>query len=135
MIVIDWIPLFPLNDLAAAQAGGFGRRLASSLGNTLPVALVLATFIAYFNQPFPLWATAYDLFYVVVFLVLVWLAWYGPYFFGTKSEREVEAMREYGKTVQCLPKRGNNVRPNLAHEILHILFILSALSLALRLSA
>ena len=56
--------------------------------------------------------------------------WWVPYFFGTKEETKREYATMYAGTIQVLPARGDNPRPNLLHLFFHALFLLN-LGLAL----
>ncbi len=132
LVVHDWVPMFRLNDLERQAAHGIRPRVLAFLGNTIPVVVLLVIAILFPMGRLPLWASIYAGLYIVVFLVLVWLSWYQPYLFGTTPERERAAAHEYGRTVQVLPVRGTRVRPNLTHVILHLLFLIVAVLLVLR---
>lgn len=56
--------------------------------------------------------------------------WWLPYFFGTKAETKRMYAQMYAGTIQVLPARGDNPRPNLLHLFFHALFVVN-LGLAL----
>jgi len=125
--VHDWVPLGRLNDLSPENQPPRGTRVAASVGNIVPVVALFVIAIVWSDRPLPLGAAIFAVAYIAVFVVLMWLSWYQPYFFGASEQRERDAEREYGGTVQVLPRRGTHVRPNLMHVILHVLFIVVAI--------
>jgi hypothetical protein len=126
VLVHDWVPLGRLNDMERQREQPLRTRLLVEVGNVLPILALLIVAIVFPTGPLPWGAALYAGLYIVVFAVLAWLSWYGPYFFGTTSERETAAAYEYGRTVQILPARGTHVRPNLMHVGLHVLFLVVA---------
>ena len=51
--------------------------------------------------------------------------WWVPYFFGTKEATRRLYATMYAGTIQVLPARGDNPRPNLLHLFFHALFALN----------
>jgi hypothetical protein len=133
VLLHDGVPLGRLNDLERQrELQPLRSRVLVELGNVLPIVAVLVLAILFPVGRLPLGAAIYIGAYIVVFAVLVWLSWYGPYLLGSTREREAAARHEYGRTVQILPARGAHIRPNLLHVLLHLLFLAVAIAAAIR---
>ena len=131
----DWVSVPGFNE---PQTGGvrLGQRLAISAGNVVPPLLLLVLILASPRTgPLPWWTLGWGVLYFVAFLVLVWLAWYGPYLNGTTAQRTADYRAEFARTVQALPPRGDHPRPNLAHVVLHLLFLATAVLFVVRATA
>jgi hypothetical protein len=126
VLVHDWAPLFPLNDMERQREQRLRLRLLVELGNVLPIAVLVVLAILYPDGRLPLGAAIYGGAYIVIFAMLAWLSWYAPYLLGSTAEREAAAEHEYGRTTQVLPRRGTRIRPNLMHVVLHALFLVMA---------
>jgi hypothetical protein len=127
VLVHDWVPMFPLNDLVRQSEHPIRIRALVELGNVLPIGVILVLAVIFPEGRLPLGASIYIGAYLVIFAALAWLSWYQPYFFGTSPARESASAREYGRTVQVLPSRGGRVRPNLVHLVLHVMFLAVAI--------
>ena len=128
----DWVTVPRFNEPHTGDVG-VGRRLAISAGNVVPPLLLLVLVAASpATGPLPWWTLGWGILYDVAFLVLVWMAWYGPYLHGTTPQRTAEYRAEFARTIQVLPARGDHPRPNLAHVILHVLFLATVVLFVLR---
>jgi hypothetical protein len=68
----------------------------------------------------------------ITLLSAIWM-WYVPYIFGCRDEVKRMYSRMYEGTIQVLPARGENPRPNLLHLLFHLLFVVNfVLAVALR---
>ena len=109
-----------------------GRRKAlwATAINSLFPGLAAALAIAALFGPVPHFAARYAMIYCAVTVISAIAMWYVPYWMGTdeKTRREYQAM--YAGTLQVLPARGDNPRPNLAHLCFHAVFAIN-LGLAL----
>jgi len=131
----DWVTVPRFNE-SQTDGVGFGQRVAISAGNVLPPLLLLVLVLASPRTgPLPWWTLGWGALYCAAFLVLVWLAWYGPYLRGTTAQRTAEYRAEFAGTLQVLPARGDHPRPNLAHVVLHLLFLATAVLFVIRASA
>ncbi len=85
----------------------------------------MAFAIYFWNRPKPHYVENYWLIYCAVTLLSAIAMWYIPYFFGAteKQKREYESMQS--GTIQVLPPRGDNPRPNLLHVCFHVLFVVN----------
>ncbi|RJL35466.1 hypothetical protein [Bailinhaonella thermotolerans] len=113
LALIDWVPMFPLNDLTP--------------GNLR--ARVLAAVI---NYPFPLLIAAgvalHETWSLIAALVLCAMtfaghlaSWWVPYFgLSSAAQREVYA-RDYSRTLKILPTAGRAVVPDVQHMVVGVL--------------
>jgi hypothetical protein len=109
-----------------------GRQVRTALGPTkmiigtainaiLPgIAVVLA--LRYWNQPAPLSARTYWVVYCAITGMGALTSWWIPYFRGTDEKTRELYKKLYEGTIQVLPPRGDNPRPNLLHLCLHAIF-------------
>jgi hypothetical protein len=51
--------------------------------------------------------------------------WYVPYLLGTDEKTCRQYTEMYAGTLQVLPARGDNPRPNVAHLCFHVLFVVN----------
>jgi hypothetical protein len=70
--------------------------------------------------------------YCTITLVSAVTTWHFPYFPGCSEEKKREYSQMYAGTLDFLPPRGDNPRPNVLHICFHALFVVN-LSLALAL--
>jgi hypothetical protein len=116
LALIDWVPLFPLNDLRPDNRRD--RRVAAAVN--YPVPLLIAGGIA-LGQRWSAWAA----------LVLCGLClaghvanWWLPYAgLSTAGQREAYA-RDYARTWKLLPERGRTVVIDVQHMVVGALTLL-----------
>ena len=99
--------------------------LSTAIFPTIAVALV----VAQWGQPKSEFSLDYWLVYTAITVSSAIGMWWVPYFFGASEETKRDYLAMYARTLQILPRRGDNPRPNLAHILFHLLF-LSTLVLA-----
>jgi hypothetical protein len=103
----------------------------ATLINAVFPGLAVALAIYFWKQPKPGFVANYWVIYCAVTLLSAIAMWYVPYFVGTKNEQmKRDYARMYAGTLQVLPARGDNPRPNLLHVCFHVLFVVN-LALAL----
>src|SRR4051812_45750067 len=98
LVLTEWVPMFPLNDLAAAPARQ--RRIAAAVNYPVPLLIAGGVLL---HRPWSLWGA----------VVLCGLAvcghvvsWWLPYFgLSTAGRREVYR-REHARTWKLLPTAG-----------------------------
>ncbi|MEU0566760.1 hypothetical protein ABZ297_15405 [Nonomuraea sp. NPDC005983] len=128
LIVTEWVPMFPLNDLTKANV--HGRVLAAAI-----------------NYPFPLLIAAglalhqtWSLITATVLCVLIMAghlqSWWLPYFgVSTEAQREVYR-RDYSRTLKILPTEGHDVVIDVQHLVVGVLsLIMLATTLVVTLTA
>lgn len=113
-IAHDWIPMPPLNDLAASRrAFTRSRRLLETTGNAVPLLVAFGASLS----PSPV-AIATTLGIHLLYGVGTLRAWWIPWLAGSSAEMKAAYACFHG-THRFLPARGDNVVPNTAHVFLH----------------
>jgi hypothetical protein len=119
LLLHDWIPLGPFNDLAGVRSQVSTPALVvGTLVSSLPVAFTLALGLWYFGLPYPAWVKGW---LVATFGLLVlgeWQAWWHPYFFGATPKKVARYQAMFGRTHAFLRPR-HGIVPNTAHVALH----------------
>jgi hypothetical protein len=127
LLLHDWISMPPLNDIAAMRRTLPARaRMLMVAGNLLPPLIVLVLETRLYEQPKPLGIGIYFVAYFVITLVMIYMSWYHPYLAGATAEEKERFRAEYGRTLQLLPPRGDNPRPNAIHVFLHLIILINA---------
>ena len=122
LLVTEWIPLPPLNDLEASTPT---HRLQAGLVNYTVLAVIAGGVIS----GRPLGAV------VAVVLAAIWLlghivAWWLPYLgLSTASQREAYR-REYARTLKVLPAAGHDVVVDVQHMIVGAITLPMVVSVA-----
>jgi hypothetical protein len=84
------------------------------------IACVFA--LRFWHAPVPAYATRYWAIYCAVTVGSAVAMWWIPYLCGAKEETKRLYSAMYAGTIQVLPARGDNPRPNLLHLFFHALF-------------
>jgi hypothetical protein len=131
VVLHDWAPAFPLNDLESQRRWhSFRRRVMETLAFVLPLVAAVSVSIAVGPDP-PTWAAAVLVGIYAFYTFLTLYSWWVPYLTGISAHRpEYEA---FAHTHRFLPHRGK-MAPNTAHTILHAL-VWACLALSLLLFA
>ena len=130
LLLHDWIPLFPLNDVRAARRGHslYAMALATIVSSLLPsIGLVLSLF--YLKSGWPRWLHVYLLGAYGFLFVGEFEAWWIPYLMWHQPKRAAEYESMYGNTSAFLPPR-NGIRINTLHFLLHAATLAALLVLA-----
>ncbi len=134
LLLHDWVPLGPLNDLSAVRAANPGSRLVvSTLVSALPFAIALGCSLHFEHSRYPHWLFRFLwIAYLLLFLGEL-NAWWIPYLRGTRSDRVARYETMFGATHAFLPVR-HGIRINTLHVLLHastvaLLITLAALTL------
>jgi len=116
LVLTDWVPMFPLNDLSGANAKG--RALAAAINYPFP--LLIAGGLA-LHRP---WSLAAATLLCVLVMAGHVRSWWLPYFgFATDEQRELYR-REYGRTLKILPTEGRAVVVDVQHLVVGVLSLL-----------
>ena len=117
LVLTEWVPMFPLNDLVP---GNLRPRLLAAAIN-YPFPLLIAGGVA-LGQHWSTW-TALGLCLLILAGHLV--NWWLPYFgFSSAAQREAY-VRDYARTLKILPARGHAIVPDVQH------LVVGALTLAM----
>ncbi len=118
-LVLDFVDLFPWNDLSAFTPE---EQLLGMMVNHLPLLLIAAAFVQ--SRPvFQLVAVATSWLYFLGHIA----AWWFPYFVGASAETMQESARLYRRTVTFLPAILDHPIPNAAHVVLGLLVFVTGL--------
>ncbi|MFJ9846886.1 hypothetical protein ACIRYZ_41930 [Kitasatospora sp. NPDC101155] len=113
LVLTEWVPMFPLNDL---RADNRRERLGDAAVN-YPIPLLIAGGIALGYQASRIAAL------VLCLLVLAGhvASWWLPYFgISTAAQRE-SYTRDYARTLKVLPVQGHVVVPDVQHMAVGVL--------------
>lgn len=112
---------------------GRQKLLWATLINAIFPGVAVAFAIWFRGQSQPNFVRSYWAIYCAVTVLSAIAMWYVPYLFGAEKQKVEGYTRMYEGTLQILPQRGENPRPNLFHVSLHVLFIVNlGLALSLR---
>jgi hypothetical protein len=119
LVVHDWVPLGPLNDVRAVQAADPAAKLVLVTAlSAAPFVVGLAASLGHIRGPYPLWLTAWLwLIYAGLFLGQL-RAWWLPYLLRPEPARAARYRAMFARTHAFLPER-NGMRPNTLHFMLH----------------
>jgi hypothetical protein len=119
LLLHDWIPLRPINDLQAVRRVHSLKLLAlGTLISSLIPSVGLALSLIYLKSGWPGWLYIY-LLCAHGFLFMGELeAWWIPYLVRPQPKKTVEYEAMYGNTHAFLPAR-NGIRINTLHFMLH----------------
>jgi hypothetical protein len=102
-----------------------GRRmmLIGTIGNGLFPAIAAGFAIYFWHQPKPPYVLKYWFAYCAIPVIAAIAQWWAPYFFGASEKTKQFYSKLYAGTLQVLPPRGDNPRPNLMHLFFYALFL------------
>lgn len=120
LLVHDWIPLGPFNDVDAVRRENTPQQLLiGTIATSIPVALALWLSIHYFGYPYPAWVKVWLWLTYGILLAGELQAWWIPYFFRPEPKRAARYQAMFGNTHTFLPER-NGIVPNTLHVALHV---------------
>ncbi|WP_433044369.1 hypothetical protein [Dactylosporangium sp. CS-033363] len=123
LVVTEWVPMFPLNDL---RAGNRRDRVLAACVN-YPFPLLIAAGVA-LHRP---WSLAVALVLCALCVAGHVRAWWVPYFGrATRGQRE-QYQREYARTLKILPAAGRAVVIDVQHMVVGVLTLAMAATTAL----
>lgn len=136
VLLHDWVPLGPLNDISGIRAEKTIRELILiTVLNGLSFSVVLAIALVFYGKPYPLWARLWLVIHLFCIIYGAASAWWIPYFFGTTPEMVQSYATMFGNTHAFLPVR-NGIVPNTIHTVFHFTLLSTwVLSLYLAITA
>ena len=115
LLVMDWINLYPWNNVAVASRR---QKIWLSLITYTPLLYVSLAFRL--RHPGLMIAALV----IVVFYTLWHIAsWWLPYFFGTSESRCQEHERMFGRIVTILPRIKNHPTPTVGHMVVGLYLV------------
>jgi hypothetical protein len=132
----DWLDIPGWTHGSQVRAVVGARKFALvTLANSIFPGIAVAFIFLYRTGPRPSFVTNYWVIYCAVTVISAVMMWWIPYLFGADEKTRQQYQSMYAGTLQVLPPRGNNPRPNLLHLCFHALFLLTlGLAIALRIS-
>jgi len=119
--VIEWVNLFPWNDIS----GGNGQASLDLIVAALLAVLILATWRRF------RWVMVIG---VGLYALWTWLqidSWWMPYFRGASPNWENIYARFFGETIKWLPSDSSHLSPDASHIVLQMLILAALVSTAL----
>jgi hypothetical protein len=114
---------------------GRAKFYAGTAVNAVFPAIAAGFALWFWSRPKPAYIYRYWAIYCAVTMLSAVAMWYVPYLFGASEKTKTKYSEMYRGTIQVLPPRGENPRPNLFHILLHVLFAATlVLSVALLLA-
>lgn len=126
----DWVPVPPLNDVAAVRAEDGTAKLArTTLIQAVPWTIGLVASAYFAKVGFPPWLRCWLwVSYGLLFAGEI-RAWWSPYLVEAEPARAARYRRLFGRTAAFLPQR-NGMAPNTLHCLLHACTLATLLVLA-----
>jgi hypothetical protein len=132
LVLHDWLPLPPLNDVAAVRREDpLARLIGVTLVQTVPWAIGLYFSAISLGHPWPGWLGTWLWVTYGLLFVGQLRAWWVPYLAKAEPERAARYQRMFGNTHSFLPHR-NGMVPNTAHILLHVATAATLLLLLIR---
>ena len=113
LLVLDFVDLFPWNDLSAV---GVREQVLGLLVNDL-IVLLIATAFMQARHVFHLLAVLASWLFLLGHVV----AWWIPYLYGSSTQAIQEHARYYSRTMTFLPPIQDHPTPNAAHVVVGVL--------------
>ena len=119
----DWVDIPGwVNGTQVQSIVGRRKLILGTLINAIFPGLAVAFALVFWRRPPTSYASDYWAIYCAITVASAIAMWYIPYFFGASEKTRQDYTRMYEGTLQVLPPRGDNPRPNLFHIFLHALF-------------
>jgi hypothetical protein len=116
LVLTDWVPMYPLNDLESSSANTRARRALA----TYPTGLLIAAGVLVDQT----WSLVVALLLAVGLVVGHITYWWLPYL-GVAVRPQVEIyQREFSRTVQAVPVQGHLVGVDLQHLVAGLLGVM-----------
>jgi len=115
----DWVPVAPLNDVAAVRrADPLSRLVRVTLIQSIPWTIGLAFSLRHLTTPFPPWLWWWLWISYGTLFIGELRAWWVPYLLRPDPARAARYRSMFGNTHAFLPAR-NGITPNTLHVALH----------------
>ena len=115
----DWLPLAPLNDVAAVRrADSLSRLIRVTIVQSAPYTVGLVGSWLAWGRPWPGWLGPWLWISYGLLFAGELRAWWSPYLLKPEPDRAARYREMFGRTHAFLPER-NGVTPNTLHVLLH----------------
>ncbi|MFI5910188.1 hypothetical protein [Dactylosporangium sp. NPDC051541] len=118
LVVTDWVPMFPLNDLRRDNV--HDRRLAAAINYPFPLAVAAGVAL---HRP---WSLAVSLALCALMVLGHVRSWWVPYFGSASDAQRERYRRDYARTVKLLPTAGRAVVIDVQHMVVGLLTVAMA---------
>jgi hypothetical protein len=124
VLLHDWlqIPGWTHGRQVYAELGKTKMWLGTAFNGLFP-GLAAGFALYYWQKQAPSFVLTYWLVYCAITVAGAIQAWWLPYWRGTDEKTKAMYSKMYAGTIQVLPARGENPRPNLLHLFFHVLFL------------
>ncbi|SET21969.1 hypothetical protein SAMN05216389_10729 [Oceanobacillus limi] len=121
MLLHDWVPLGPLNDVEAIKAAkSSGELVTTTLIGVIQIVLLMTIILIYIGRKYPLWIKLWLMIHPSCIFIGAILSWWVPYLFGIGAEVKVaDYTLMFSNTHSFLPVM-NGIVPNTIHLIFHL---------------
>jgi hypothetical protein len=133
-VLHDWLDIPGWTHGRQVRAAvGMHKMLIGTAINCIFPGLAVAFAVYFWNRPAPAGVANYWVIYCAITVLSAIGMWWIPYFRGTDEKTRRLYAEMYDGTIQVLPARGDNPRPNLMHLYFHALFMTTlAISILMR---
>lgn len=124
MLVQDWVPLGPLNDIEAIAAENTTSELiVVTLIGVVQILILIGLIFLFVGKKYPIWAKLWLIIHPSSIFAGAHMSWWVPYFFGIGVEEKVERYEiMFGDTHAFLPVM-NGIVPNTLHSLFHAMLL------------
>jgi hypothetical protein len=128
LVMTEWVPMFPLNDL---RPGNLQHRLVAASIN-YPFPLLIAAGVALHRT----WSLTAALALCGLILLGHITNWWLPYFGVSTAAQRATYLRDYARTWKLLPTEGHTVVIDVQHMVVGVLsLVMAGTTLAVMLGA
>jgi hypothetical protein len=118
LVLIDWVPMFPLNDLRPDNRRH--RVVAGSINYPFPLLIVAGVALHH------TWSQAVALVLCGLILYGHVTSWWLPYFGISTAAQRATYLRDYARTRKLLPVEGHAVVIDVQHMVVGVLSLIMA---------
>ncbi|RDW15751.1 hypothetical protein CWR48_18620 [Oceanobacillus arenosus] len=125
MLVQDWVPLGPLNDLEAIAAeNSTSELIVVTLIGVVQILILMGLLLLFVGKRYPIWAKLWLIIHPSCIFAGALMSWWVPYFFGIGAEERAERYDTmFGDTHSFLPIM-NGIAPNTLHSLFHAVLLI-----------
>jgi hypothetical protein len=118
LVITEWVPMFPLNDLRADNLRE--RRVAAAINYPFPLAIAAGVAV---HRP---WSLTVSLTLCALTVFGHVTSWWMPYFGRSTAAQRAAYQRDYARTWKILPTGGRAVVIDVQHLVVGLLTVAMA---------